>query len=186
MMRKFQCLSVSAPTGGTSESAGVVEFTVTAYDVQAKTNSINPGRPITIKYTPAEVSSGDFLTDTVAGTATTTILDFREDNGTWFDTFTVNLNDDSTVESTGKVKVTLNNDPAMIKTYNVSTGADKAAEAIIWDDDAPELTIAAGTGVTEGPNVKARFQSNFQCVTKNCITDSIYTSGRSFCYKFWN
>ena len=46
----------------------------------------------------------------------------------------------------------------MIKTYNVSTGADKDAEATIWDDDAPELTIGAGTGVTEGPSVKARFQ----------------------------
>ena len=101
---KIPVLTVSAPTSGTPENAGTVEFTVTAYDVQAKTNSINPGRPITIKYTPTEVSSGDFLTDAVAGTAATTTLDFREDNGTWFDTFTVNLDDDSTAESTGKIR----------------------------------------------------------------------------------
>ena len=41
--------------------SGSVEFTVSAYDVQAKTNSINPERTITIQYTPTEVDSGGFL-----------------------------------------------------------------------------------------------------------------------------
>ena len=39
---------------------------------------------------------------------------------------------------------------ASVQTYIVSTGDDKTAEATIWDDDAPELTIVAGPDVTEG------------------------------------
>ena len=63
-----------------------------------------------------------------------------------------------TSESSGKIKVTLNDDPAVIDTYLVSTGADKSAEAIIWDNEAPELTITAGPAVTEADNVKATFK----------------------------
>ena len=75
---KIPVLTVSAPTSTTPESTGSVEFIVKSYDVQAKTNNINPGRPITVKYTPEEVSTGDFLTDSVADTAVTRILNFRK------------------------------------------------------------------------------------------------------------
>ena len=73
---KIPVLSVIAPTNSIPESAGSVEFTIRSYDDQAKSNSITPGRPITLKYTPDEVSPGDFLTNSVAGTATTAVLKF--------------------------------------------------------------------------------------------------------------
>ena len=174
-------LSVSAPTSGTPESAGSVTFTITAYENQTKATSINPGRSINVKYTPDEVSPGDFLTNSVAGTAVTTALTFRESDGKWFDTITVNLqNNDTDVETTGKIKVTLNDDPATPKTYNVSTGADKSAEATIWDDDAPELTIVAGLAVTEGENVKAKFKVISNVMPKTALPIQFTPVGAEF------
>ena len=95
-------LSVSAPSSGTPESAGSVTFTITAYENQTKATSINPGRSINVKYTPDEVSPGDFLTNSVAGAAVTTALTFKENDGKWFDTITVNLHNDTAAEITGK------------------------------------------------------------------------------------
>ena len=143
-------LIVEPATSGTAENADAVEFKVTAYDDQAKSNSIDPERPITVHFTPDEVDAGDFLTNAVANVADSAQLIFTESNGLWTSTFAVELDDDSTAEPTGKVTVTLNDDPASVQTYIVSTGDDKTAEATIWDDDAPELTIVAGPDVTEG------------------------------------
>ena len=53
-------LIVEPATIGTGENADMVEFKVTAYDNQAKSNSIDPERPITVHFTPAEVDTGDF------------------------------------------------------------------------------------------------------------------------------
>ena len=149
-------LIVAGPTNTTAESAGSVEFTVIAYDDQTKSNSINPGRNITIQYTPEEVNPGNFLRN--AGTPNTAIVNFNERDGIWTSTFAVEIDDDSSGEATGNIKVTLNDDPATISTYTVSTGDDKSAEATIWDDDAPELSIVAGPAVTEGDDVKATFK----------------------------
>ena len=149
-------LIVAGPTHSTAESAGSVEFTVIAYDDQTKSNSINPGRNITIQYTPEEVNPGNFLSN--AGTPNTAVVNFNERDGIWTSTFAVEIDDDSSGEATGNIKVTLNDDPATISTYTVSTGDDKSAEATIWDDDAPELSIVAGPAVTEGDDVKATFK----------------------------
>ena len=149
-------LAITGPTENIPESAETVEFTITAYDDQAKTNSINPGRNITIQYTPENLAAANFLL--VSGTAETTILNFNESDGIWTDTFSVTLDDDEIGEATGRIKVTLNDDPATTDTYTVSTGTDKSAEVTIWDDDAPELTIVAGSVVTEGQNTKATFK----------------------------
>ena len=151
-------LIITGPNEGTVESDDVVEFTVTAYDDQTKSNSIDPERTIEIQFTPEEVDSGDFLFDLIAGVADTVELTFTENNNVWTDTFPVKLSDDRIAEASGKVKVTLNDDPAMIETYTVSTGDDNSAEAIIWDNEAPELTITAGPAVAEADNVKATFK----------------------------
>ena len=66
MMQKFQILIVEPATSGTTENSDMVEFKVTAYDDQAKSNSIDPERPITVHFTPDEVDTGDFLTNAVA------------------------------------------------------------------------------------------------------------------------
>ena len=153
---KVPVLFIAGPANGTAESVGSVEFTVTAYDVQAKTNSINPERTITIQYTPAEVDSGDFFTD--EDTARTADLTFTQNNGIWSDTFSVAIDNDTNADPTGKIKITLDNDPATIDTYTVATGDDASAEATIWDDDAPELTILAGNAVTEGTDANASFR----------------------------
>ena len=155
---KIPVLNVVAPTTATAESAGSVNFVVTAYEDQTKSTSINPLRPISVQYTPEEVDNGDFLTDTVANIATTTELTFTSNNGIWSDVITVNLHNDTNGEPTGKIKITLNNDPATITTYMVTSGADNTAEATIWDDDSPELTIIAGNPVTEGTDSTAAFR----------------------------
>ena len=151
-------LIVTGPSEGTIESDNTVEFMVTAYDDQAKSNSIDPKRTIEVQFTPEEVDTGDFLFDLIAGVADTVELTFTENNNLWTDTFPVKLSDDRIAEVSGKVKVTLNDDPAMIETYTVSTGDDKSAEAIIWDNEAPELTITAGPAIAEADNVKATFK----------------------------
>ena len=141
-------LVISGPSGGTAETEDTVEFTVTAYDDQAKSNSIDPERTIEVQFTPDEVDSGDFLFDSIEGVVDTITLTFTENNNLWTDTFTIDISDDSTAEASGKIKVTLNDDPATIDTYTVSTGDDKSAEALIWDNEAPELIITAGPAMS--------------------------------------
>ena len=175
---KVPVLIVTAPTTGVAESVGSADFTVTAYDVQAKTNSINPGRPITVQYTPEEVDSGDFLSN--EGTATTVELTFTETNGVWTDILSVALDNDTNPDPTGKIKVTLNDDPATIATYTVSTGTDKSAEATIWDDDAPELTILAGNAVTEGTDASATFKVIANVLPKTDLSIQYTPVGTSF------
>ena len=105
-------LVISGPSGGTAETEDTVEFTVTAYDDQAKSNSIDPERTIEVQFTPDEVDSGDFLFDSIEGVVDTITLSFTENNNLWTDTFTIDISDDSTAEASGKIKVTLNDDPA--------------------------------------------------------------------------
>ena len=149
-------IAITGPTENIPESTDTIEFTITAFDNQAKTNSINPGRNITVQYTPENLASANFLP--ASGTAETLILNFNESDGIWTDTFSVTLDDDEIGEATGRIKVTLNDDPATTDTYTVSTGTDKSAEVTIWDDDAPELTIVAGQVVTENSVKKATFK----------------------------
>ena len=62
--------------------------------------------------------------------------------------------------TTGKIRVTINEDQSTFKTYNVSTRGDHYAEATIWDDDAPELSISvssANATVAEAADAKAKF-----------------------------
>ena len=156
---KVPVLVVSGLIGGVAESAGEAEFTITAYEDQTKALSINPGRSITIQYTPDEVNSRDFLNNAVAGVDKTAVLNFVQSGGDWIATFAVDLDNDTAPEETGKIEVTLNEDPESIDTYTISsTNADQSAEAIIWDDDAPELSIVAGPAVTESPNARATFK----------------------------
>ena len=73
-------LAITGPSGEFSESVESVEFTVTAYEDQTKNTSINPGRTITIQYTPAEVAGGDYLA-TATEVATTIELSFTGGKG---------------------------------------------------------------------------------------------------------
>ena len=100
---KVPVLFIAGPTNGSVESTGSVDFTVTAYDVQAKTNSIDPERTITIQYTPEEVDTGDFLVP-MKDIARTADLTFTQNNGVWSDTLSVTIDNDTNADATGKIK----------------------------------------------------------------------------------
>ncbi len=139
-------LSMASISDSIVESAGQVEFTIIASEA--------PRRDITVRYTPSEVGQGDFLTDAVA-TATDVLVSFQNVGGLEQATITVNLNNDSNVESTGMIKVTLNTDPAPAHTYTVVAGDSSYTMATILDNDQPTITISstANNGVVvEGSN----------------------------------
>ena len=123
-----------------AESAGNAEFTILA--------SVDPEREVTVHYTPSEVGAGDFLTDTVA-TSTSSSVTFQSQSGQVKGTITVKLNDDAHAEPTGMVKITLNNDLATVPTYTVVSGDSSSTTVTILDNDAPELSIANGPSVIE-------------------------------------
>ena len=141
-------LSIVDITEPVPENQGIVVFTITA--------DMDPGRKIWVNYTPAEVASGNFLTNEVA-TPTTTVtgLTFTT-TAPYISTLNIPLHDDQVGEATGKIRVTLNDDPATPDTYTVVSGANANAEATIWDDDAPELVLSTSSPeVTEAMNAEA-------------------------------
>ena len=74
-------LFVEGSTDGVAETAGTLEFTITAYDDQVKSNSINPERDISVQFTAEEVHSTGFFDN--SGTIRTEVLTFTENNGVW-------------------------------------------------------------------------------------------------------
>ena len=174
---KVPVLAITAPSG-TPESAGSVEFIVTGYTDQTKSTRVSPERPITIQYMVEEVGTGDFLLDSIAGVSDSVSLEFS--TSTFSAPLIVDLDDDSNIEATGKVKVTLKDDPETVATYTVSTGADKSAEATIWDDEAPELSIRGGNAVTEGTNTKAVFRVISNVMPKTPLAVQYTPIGASF------
>ena len=174
---KVPVLAITAPSG-TPENAGSVEFVVTGYEDQTKTQGETPARPITIQYSVEEVDSGDFLLDTVVTDSASIDLEFNP--STYSAPLIIELDNDSNIEATGKIKVTLKDDPLTLATYTISTGADKSAEAIIWDDEAPELSIRGGNTVTEGTDTKAVFRVISNVMPKTPLAVQYTPTGASF------
>ena len=136
-------LSIVSPTNPQAETANFVEFAVIA--------DVNPGRPLSVRYTPTNIDFDNFLA-TTSGEAIITepAIEFSDDGGSIFTgTIRVAIDDDSVSESTGMISVTLNDDTADPITYNVATGNQVSATATILDNDAPEITIAGGEPVSE-------------------------------------
>ena len=128
-------------------------FTVTA--------SENPQRPLTVRYTPANINGNFFASAipeprekqlTFKGTPN---LDSNGDpvvdqDGNQVTTYTailpISLEDDSFGEKRNKISITLLEEqdiPTAHKTYSVDQG-NNSATAVIVDDDAPEISIADG------------------------------------------
>ena len=149
-------LFVEGSTDGVAETAGTVEFTITAYDDQAKSNSINPERDISVQFTPEEVHSTGFFDN--SGTTRTEVLTFTENNGIWSDTITLDINNQPTNIASGSIKVTLENDPEAVNSYTVALDEGKSASVSVWDENAPSITILAGNTITEGVDDKAIFK----------------------------
>ena len=141
-------ITISGPTTPIIESAGSVDFVVSS--------TTNLGDDVRVRFDPSEVGSGDFLTTNQEAISSEEI-DFSGSGDSYTATLSVPIHDDGVGERTGKIEVTLLGDDALDKTYRVATDGTQVATATILDDNAPELTISAGSPVTEYENVTANF-----------------------------
>ena len=137
-------ISIVADNGDVAESTGSAKFMLTATGFNNDSNL-----PLSINATPAEDGS-DFLTDSIADIATDFSVEFSDIDGDNIFTgeIEVTLDDDKTGEPTGDIKLILNSDPNSANTYQL--GETTEGVITILDDDAPELSITAGSSVTEG------------------------------------
>ena len=107
-------------------------------------------KTLAVRYTPAEVGSGSFLSSTSQVSQNLTFT--ANAQGEFTQDISITLNDDDIREVTGQVEVVLNNP---VSTTSISqfyqVGSQSSARVTIWDDDAPELSIAnPASGITEG------------------------------------
>ena len=139
-------VSIIADSGAVAENDRVAEFKLSAVGLTATSTLI-------IKATPAENGS-DFLSNLVADTSAEYSVEFTDsDNDNTYDgMLSVALDNDNVGEATGSIKLTLNENSTVYR-FGASTEGLKT----IWDDDAPELTIAAGNPVVETTNAEASF-----------------------------
>ncbi len=117
-------ISIAAGSGVTE--GGAAKFTITA----------NPAPAADLDVTIEVSQSGDYAQ---AGSRTVTI------STTGSATFTVATTNDSADEPDGSVTATIDTGTG----YTVSS-TDGAATVAVADDDVPEISIAAGSGITEG------------------------------------
>ena len=141
-------------TGGTEVTEGTdASFTVNA--------SPNVSGTVALSYTVAQ--TGDFV---AAGDIGTTSVSFGGGTGT----ITIATVSDSTDEANGSVTVTLNDGTGY------TLGGAKTATVNVNDDDVPELTITAGSTVTEGTDasftVSASPSASSQITVNYTVTQS--------------
>ena len=145
-------LSVAGPSGPVFENERAI-FTISA--------SEDPIRTLEVNYILEEIN-GDFVESSNEGRKMTPTLKFTpDDNGKYTATFAVELNDDDDAEVRNNIYITLLEEDAskVYKTYSINFGAtSNSAIATVLDNDAPELSIVAGTGVEEGDDVNAEFK----------------------------
>ena len=158
-------VTITAPSDPVPESTGMVEFGITA--------TRDLGSQFRVRYQASEVNSGDFLnanaTPTSQEAKTFALLDFTGSGNTYNATLPIPIHDDDNSEPTGEIQVTLLQDDAPTETYRVASDGRQLAKVTIWDDDAPELTISAGTDVTEGTDDKATFTITSNVMPKSAI-----------------
>ena len=126
-------LSIVDITNSITESQGEAVFTINA--------DRDPGRSIKVRYTPAEVEQGDFLTDAMATPTTTASGLTFTTTAPYTSSLRVPFHNDQIAEASGKIRVTLNDDPANPDTYTVASGSNAYADAMISDDDT-SLTLS--------------------------------------------
>ncbi len=121
---------ISITAGSAITEGGNAQFTITPKPI--------PKSPLTVNY--RVTTSGDYGVTT--GTKTITI-----GTNTTSTTFSIATTGDTTNEADGSVTVTLVDDAA----YDLDSSASSAT-VNITDDDVPEISIAAGSNITEGAN----------------------------------
>ena len=160
-------LSIADATNPTAESAGSVDFVVTAEGAST----------MTVFYQASEVASGNFLNvdngQEGINTAELTFVQADGSTGLFVDTLSVAIHDDEIGEITGKIEVTLVIQTGIVRTYRVLADGTEQAEATIWDDDAPELSISGDSATTEGE--PAMFTITAQVLPANSTVNIDYT-----------
>ena len=148
-------INIAPKVSSVAENAGPAMFTITATG-----NNID-GRTLLVQYKPAEVATGDFLRDDQkAGTEPLSIeLTFNNDgSGNFTQDIAVQLDDDSLTEATGEIEVVLHDPAANTAGDQLYTvGSQSSAKMKIYDDNAPELSIADAAAIVEGTDSEAVF-----------------------------
>ena len=156
-------LTITAPTTPTAESAGSIDFVISA--------TTNLGQDFRVRYDPSEVPGSNFLDETTTPTSQEAEneqeIDFSGSANNYTATLSVPIHNDNVGERTGQIKVELLQDDAAVRTYQVAINGSQTVRATIWDDDAPELKISAGNPVTEGSGEKATFTITSQVPIPN-------------------
>ena len=143
-------LTIASKVNAIAEDAGPAMFTITAVG-----GNVN-GKVLKVRFTPAEVGSGSFLSST---SQVSQDLTFTADaQGEFKQDISITLDDDDIREATGQVEVVLN-DPASTTSINqfYQVGSQSTAQVTVWDNDAPELSIANGATIAEGTDSEAIF-----------------------------
>ena len=156
-------ISIVADSGGVAENEGPARFMLTTTELSSTTT-------LMINATPAE-DGRDHLTDQVADSAADFSVEFSDPDGdgTYTGLLSVALDNDTTGEPTGNIKLTLNTDPVLDKTYQL--GSVTEGKITIWDDDAPELSISAvESAITEGENISAEFLISAKASANKMVT----------------
>ena len=143
-------ISIMADNGEIIEDAGPALFELTATGLTADTM-------LSINATPSGVSGANFLETNVEGTAADFDVQFTDPDidGTYTGQLSLALDDDMIGEATGDVQVVVNIDPDPTKTYRL--GSETTGVITVYDEDAPELKISAGSPVIEGDGNTADF-----------------------------
>ena len=158
---------ISSETTAISESAGSINFMVTADRAMTQT----------VYYQASEVSGGNFLT-TEQEKIKSQSLTFAQvgGEGPFVDTLNVEFDNDEVGEVTGQIKVTLLAKPSGARNYRIRTGATTEVMTTIWDNDAPEISIGDATApqITEAADAEIRFPLT-ALVSPNDSIDIYYT-----------
>ena len=155
---KLPVISIVANSGEIAENAGPAKFMLTA-------TGLTTSDILMINATPAEDGS-DYLMDAIADTAEIFPVAFTDFDGDSIYTgeIEVILDNDTTGEATGDIKLTLNADPKLADTYQL--GENREGFITILDDDAPELQISAVSESVEEKNPTENVTANFNISAK--------------------
>ena len=161
----LECIeSAVAPPPATPEISIVAGSGVTEGTDATFTISATPAPSADLDVTVEVSQSGDFGITTGAQTVSIPT------GGTY--TLTVSTSDDSADETDGSVTATLNSGTG----YTVST-SNGAANVVVSDDDVPEISIVAGSGVTEGGTATFTITANPTPAAALSVSVSVSQSG---------
>ena len=155
-------VSLLADSGSAAENTGKARFKLQATNLSATTT-------LMINATPAE-NGQFFLAIPVAGTATDYAVEFSDPNGdnVFTGEFVVPLDNDSTRERSGTIKLTLNTSPSSRNSYLLGTTTEGLIT--VWDDDTPELLIKSAGTVVEVANGMVNFPIEARISPNRLIT----------------